>query len=48
VNALAAYRRWDPLLGRYAVGYHSTPYLMDDANVSLSPIVRCHEYVVLP
>ena len=41
-NALAAYRLWDPPAGRYAVGYHSVPGLIDTA------AENCEEYLVKP
>ncbi|MCK6547900.1 PIG-L family deacetylase [Myxococcota bacterium] len=48
VQTRIAWWHWSPVAGRFAVGFHSTPYLMGENNVSLSPVVRCHEYVVLP
>lgn len=48
-NALDAYRVWQPSDGRYAVGFHSTPYLMDHHNLTLTPPpASCPEFVVIP
>lgn len=41
-NAIASYKVWSPNAGRYAIGYHSTPDLFDNAGES------CLEYVVVP
>jgi LmbE family N-acetylglucosaminyl deacetylase len=40
--AVAAYGLWDPAAGRYAIGYHSVPTLLDSAGAS------CIEYTVVP
>lgn len=40
--ALDAYKLWNPSAGRYAVGYHSVPQLIDVAYAS------CAEYIVKP
>lgn len=45
--ALDAYKVWQPNIGRYAVGFHSTPYLMNQNNVP-DPPTSCVEYVVVP
>ena len=41
-NALGAYRVWKPAAGRYAIGYHSVPGLIDTA------ASKCEEYLVVP
>lgn len=46
-NALDAYKVWLPSAGRYAIGFHSTPYLMDTNNVP-DPPTSCEEFVVVP
>ena len=39
--ALAAYKKWDPVRGRYACGYHSVPEFFDGVGKDR------HEYVVV-
>lgn len=41
-DSLDAYRVWDPANGRYAIGYHSVPALIDTAHDA------CREYIVFP
>lgn len=41
-KALDAYKKWDPASGRYGIGYHSVPDLIDKAATT------SYEYVVKP